>query len=91
MAVEMGPKRLELIRELVPNASAFTMLINPSFPTGLAEAHGVQDAARNLGIQVNVLNATTEGDIDTAFTNVLQQNVGALMVGTDPFLLGQRD
>jgi putative tryptophan/tyrosine transport system substrate-binding protein len=91
MAVEMGPKRLELIRELVPQASAVTILTNPSFPTALAEARGVQDAARVLAIQVNVVNASTEGEIDTAFTNVVQQKIGALMVGTDPFLLGQRD
>jgi putative tryptophan/tyrosine transport system substrate-binding protein len=91
MVVEMGPKRLELIRELVPMASAFTLLINPSFPTGLSEARGVQDAARSLGLWVNVLSADTEAEIETAFTKVLQQRVGALMVGTDPFLLGQRD
>jgi putative ABC transport system substrate-binding protein len=87
----MGPKRLELIRELVPQASAVTILTNPSFPTALAEARGVQDAARVLAIHVNVVNAGTEGEIDTAFTNVVQQKIGALMVGTDPFLLGQRD
>jgi putative tryptophan/tyrosine transport system substrate-binding protein len=91
MAVEMGPKRLELIRELVPHASGFTMLVNPSFPTGLLEARGVDDAARSLGIQVRVLNASTESEIETAFANVIQQKVGALIVGTDPFLLGQRD
>jgi putative tryptophan/tyrosine transport system substrate-binding protein len=91
MAVEMGPKRLELIRELLPNASAFTMLVNPSFPTGLAEARGVDDAARSLGIQIRVLNASTESEIETAFATVIQQKVGALIVGTDPFLLGQRD
>jgi putative ABC transport system substrate-binding protein len=75
MAVEMGPKRLELIRELVPQASAFAMLINPNFPTALAEARGVQDAARTLGIQANVLIASTESEIDTAFANVIQQKV----------------
>jgi putative tryptophan/tyrosine transport system substrate-binding protein len=91
MAVEMGPKRLELVRELVPQASAFSILVNPNFPTALAEARGVQDAARTLAVQVNVLNASTEREIDTAFANVIQQKVGALIVGTDPFLLGQRD
>jgi putative ABC transport system substrate-binding protein len=91
MAVEMGPKRLELIRELLPKASAFTMLINPNFPTALAEARVVQGAASTLGIQINVLNASTESEIDKAFANVIQEKVGAAMVGTDPFLLGQRD
>src|SRR5947209_4002142 len=76
MAVEMGPKRLELIRELLPKASAFTMLINPNFPTALAEARVVQGAASTLGIQINVLNASTESEIDKAFANIIQEKVG---------------
>jgi len=91
MAVEMGPKRLDLIRQLVPNATAIAMLINPNFPTALSEARGVQDAARALGIKINMLNARNENEIDTAFTNLIQQKASALMVGTDPLLLGQRD
>jgi putative tryptophan/tyrosine transport system substrate-binding protein len=57
----------------------------------LAEARGVQDAARTLGVQINVLNASSESEIDAAFANLIEQKVGALMVGTDPLLLGQRD
>ena len=91
MAVEMGPKRLEFIRELVPKATSVAMFVNPNFPTALAEARVVQDAARTLEMQINVLNARTESEIEAAFANLVQQNVGALMVGTDPFLLGQRD
>jgi putative ABC transport system substrate-binding protein len=91
MAVEMGPKRLDLIRQLVPNATAIAMLINPNFPAALSEARGVQDAARALGIKINMLNARNENEIDTAFTNLIQQKASALMVGTDPLLLGQRD
>jgi ABC-type uncharacterized transport system substrate-binding protein len=91
MAVEMGPKRLDFIRQLVPNTTAIVTLINPNFPTALAEARGVQDAARTLGIQINVLNASTETEIDAAFANLMQQKAGALIVGTDPFLLGQRN
>jgi putative ABC transport system substrate-binding protein len=91
MAVEMGPKRLDLIRQLVPNASAIGMLINPNFPTALTEARGVQDAARPLGIEISVLNARTESEIETAFATLIQQKARALMVGTDPLLLGQRD
>jgi putative tryptophan/tyrosine transport system substrate-binding protein len=91
MAVEMGPKRLAFIRELVPKATTVAMLINPNFPTALAEARVVQDAARTVEMQINVLNARTEIELEAAFTNLVQQNVDALMVGTDPFLLGQRD
>jgi putative ABC transport system substrate-binding protein len=91
MALQMGPKRLELLRQLLPNATAMTVLINPAFPTTSAEARELQDAARSLGLQINVQNASTESQIDTAFTTIVQQRASALIVATDPFLLGQRD
>jgi putative ABC transport system substrate-binding protein len=91
MAVEMGPKRLDLARQLVPNATAVAMLVNPNFPTASAEAREVQTAARPAGIQINLLNASTEREIDNAFTTAVEQRSGALIIGTDPFLLGQRD
>jgi len=91
MAVELGPKRLEFIRQLVPNSSAIAMLINRNFPMALSEARGVQDAARALGLDVIMLSASTEGEIDTAFAKLIQQKAGGLIVGTDPFLLGARD
>jgi putative ABC transport system substrate-binding protein len=67
------------------------MLVNPKFPTASAEAREVQSAARPVGIQINLLNASTESEIDTAFTTIVQERSGALIVGTDPLLLGQRD
>ena len=91
MAVEMGPKRLDLARQLVPDTTAIAMLINSKFPTAAAEAREVQDAARLAGIQINLLTASTESEIDTAFTTIVQQKSGALIIGTDPFLVGQRD
>jgi putative ABC transport system substrate-binding protein len=91
MAVEMGPKRLDLARQLVPNGTAVAVLINPTFPTALAEAREVQNAARPAGIQINLLNASTENEIDQAFTTAVEQRSSALIIGTDPFLLGQRD
>ena len=91
MAVEMAPKRLDLARQLVPNATAVALLINPRFPTASAEARVMQDAARPAGIQINLLSASTESEIDTAFTTIVQQKSGALIIGSDPFLLGQRD
>jgi ABC-type uncharacterized transport system substrate-binding protein len=91
MAVEMGSKRLDLARQLVPNNTAVAMLINPKFPTASAEAREVQDAARPLGIHINLLNASTESEIDAAFTTIVEQRSGALIIGTDPFLLGQRN
>jgi putative ABC transport system substrate-binding protein len=77
MAVELGPKRLEFIRQLVPNSSAIAMLINRNFPMALSEARGVQDAARALGRDVIMLAASTEGDIDTAFASSSSRERGA--------------
>ena len=91
MGLQMGSKRLELIRELLPKATAMAMLINPNFPTSPAETRDVQDAARALRLQINVLNASTESQIDAAFSTIVQQRIDALIVATEPFLLGQRD
>ena len=91
MALEMASKRLDLARQLVPNATVIAMLINPTFPTASAEAREVQNAAHSLGIDINLLNASTESQIDVAFTNIVEQKNGALIIGTDPFLVGQRD
>jgi putative ABC transport system substrate-binding protein len=91
MAVEMAAKRLELVHQFAPNATTIAMLINPKYPPALAEAREVRDAARAHVINISVLNASTESEIDTAFTTIVQQRVGALIVGTDPFLYGQRD
>jgi putative ABC transport system substrate-binding protein len=91
MGQQMGPKRLELLLQLVPNATAIAMLTNPNFPAASAEARDVRDAAVSLGIQANVLNATTENEIDTAFLALVQQKADALVIATDAFLLGQRD
>jgi putative ABC transport system substrate-binding protein len=87
----MGPKRLELVRQLIPDTTAAAMLTNPNFPTASAEVRDVQDAARTLGIKINVLNASTESEIDSAFTTIAEPRAEALIVATDPFLLGQRD
>src|SRR6516162_9718524 len=76
MAVEMGPKRLDLARQLVPNATAIAVLVNPHFPTASAEAREVQTAARLAGIQINLLNASTGSEIDTAFTTAVEQRSG---------------
>jgi putative tryptophan/tyrosine transport system substrate-binding protein len=88
---ELGTKRLELLRQLLPNASAIAMLVNPDFSPTRAEVTDVQAGARSLGLQINVLNASTERQIDTAFATIVQQRADALIVGIDPFLLGQRD
>jgi putative tryptophan/tyrosine transport system substrate-binding protein len=87
----IGPKRLEIVRQLAPNATAIAVLINPKYRPGLVEARDVQTSARPLALRINVLNATTESEVDAAFATIIQQRIDALIVGTDPFLLGRRD
>jgi putative ABC transport system substrate-binding protein len=91
MAQEMGPKRLEFAHLLVPNGNALAALVNPKFPLALAEARGMQAAARSLGLQCAVLEASTQSDIDATFAGLVRHRVDALLINTDPFLLGQRE
>jgi putative tryptophan/tyrosine transport system substrate-binding protein len=91
IGVEMGPKRVELARELLPNAKALAMLINSKFPLALDEARDMEAAARSLDLRMTVLDANTERDIDAAFATLTPQSVDALLINTDPFLLGERE
>ena len=87
---ELGPKRLGLLHELVPNATIVALLINSNNPESVRQPAELQDAARAIGLQLVVLTATTAGDIDTAFTAMVQNRVGALLVGSDPFFFANR-
>jgi putative ABC transport system substrate-binding protein len=89
--VETGPKRLELLRELVPTASTTALLVNPTNPNAETQARELQAAARSLGLQVHVLRASTERDIDIAFSTLVQQRADALLVANDPFFGKCRD
>jgi putative tryptophan/tyrosine transport system substrate-binding protein len=91
MGLEMGPKRVELAHQLVPNGSALATLINSKFPLTLAEARDMQAAAHALDLQLAVLDASTEGEIDAVFAGLAGQKVDALLINTDPFLFGQRE
>jgi putative tryptophan/tyrosine transport system substrate-binding protein len=91
MGLEMGPKRVELAHQLLPNGRALATLINSKFPLTLAEAHDMQAAAHSLGLQLTVLDASTEGEIDAVFAGLARQKVDALLITTDPFLFGQRE
>ena len=74
---ELGAKRLGLMHELVPNAIIVALLINPNNPESLRQPAELQEAARAIGLQLVVLTATTAADIDTAFTAMVQNRVGA--------------
>src|SRR5246127_1832209 len=82
-SAELGPKRLGLLHELVPNVTIVALLINPNNPESVRQPAELQDAARAIGLQLVVLTATTTAEIDTAFTTMVQNRVGALLVGSD--------
>jgi len=84
--VEVGPKRLQLLHELVPAASTMALLVNPTNPT-LADAlvRDAQAAARPLGLQLHVLHARAVQDFDTVFATLEQLRAGALVIGADTY------
>ena len=89
--VTLGQKRLEFIRELLPKVSLVGILVNPSFPDNEIELQDVQLAARTIGLELRVLTSSNERDIDVAFSTLAQHQVGALVVGSDPFFNSRRD
>jgi putative ABC transport system substrate-binding protein len=90
LTVELAAKRLELLHELLRTATVVAMLVNPTIPLTEPETKGVRDAAHSLGLQLHVLNASTEGEIDAAFRSLVALRVGALVVSVDVFLNNQR-
>jgi putative ABC transport system substrate-binding protein len=90
ITLEMQPKRLEIICELVPQATVIALLVNPD-NLGVSERSMrlIQEAARTKGIQLPVLKARTEDEIDTAFASLDQLQAGGLMIFPDPFLNSQ--
>ncbi|HEX9324732.1 MAG TPA: ABC transporter substrate-binding protein [Xanthobacteraceae bacterium] len=87
----LGAKRLELLRELVPKAEMIGLLINPNNPNAETIASRLQEAARTLGQQIRILNASTEGEVDAAFATLAELRIGAILVASDPFFVSRRD
>jgi putative ABC transport system substrate-binding protein len=88
---ELGAKRLELLRDLVPNATTIAVLVNPDNPVSVTEATSVEATARAIGQQTHVLNANAEAHIDGAFKLMVEERIVALLVTADPFFINQRD
>jgi ABC-type uncharacterized transport system substrate-binding protein len=88
---EVGAKRLDLLRQLVPNATTIAMLVEPNHPSTEAERGDVQAAALAIGQQLIILDARSVRDIETAFATFVQRGAGALFVGTGPFFLSNRE
>jgi putative tryptophan/tyrosine transport system substrate-binding protein len=85
LAAELAPKRLQLLRDLIPNASVFGVLADPTFPATPSIIAELQAAARALGLKSIVVNVRTDNDLEMAFDSFLQQRVGALLVSNGAF------
>jgi putative tryptophan/tyrosine transport system substrate-binding protein len=86
---ELGPKRLELLHQLVPTATAIAILLNPLNPNFENASKEIEAAARALGLQPHVLRASTDRDIDTVFETITRLHAGALLVGPDNFIFSR--
>jgi putative tryptophan/tyrosine transport system substrate-binding protein len=87
--VELAPKRLELLHEVVPTTRRIALLIDPASPFNERLSTDTQTAARTLGLQLNVLHASTERDFDTVFASLVQMRAGALVINNDAFFLSR--
>jgi putative ABC transport system substrate-binding protein len=86
----LGSKRLELIREMVPNAHVIGLLINPNNPSADSHSEEVQTAAHSLGLRLIVFPASTEGEFEGAFEALRKNGAGALVLQSDPFFDSKR-
>jgi putative tryptophan/tyrosine transport system substrate-binding protein len=87
----LGQKRLELVRDLVPNAATVAMLANPLSPDAPPEIREVQAAVQANGLQLRMLNASTPAEIEAAFASLPEQRPDALLIGGDPFYMARRE
>src|SRR5215831_1924701 len=86
LSIELGPKRLELLREAVPTTTSVAFLVNPTDASTESQANDMLAAARILGLQLHVVSASTEGDFDKAFAAASQLRVAGLVISNDAFL-----
>ena len=84
-------KRLELVSEIVPQAGVIALLVNPNNASAESIMRDVQEAARAKGLQLHIVKASTESEIDAAFATLVQLHAGALVLGTDPLFASGLD
>jgi putative tryptophan/tyrosine transport system substrate-binding protein len=92
MNTELGPKRLELLRELIPTANIIALLVNPTSPF-ITEtiSRDLQSASHTLGLQLHILNASSEHDFDTVFAALVQLRADALVIAPDAMFINRRE
>jgi ABC-type uncharacterized transport system substrate-binding protein len=83
-------KHLEIMREMIPKAAVFALLVNPNNPNIESQLREAFEAGRTLGLQIEVKHASNEREIDAAFLRLIQQRPDALLIGADPFLHSRR-
>jgi len=88
---DLGAKRLDLLRELVPKATTIGMLVNPNYPDIESQQKDVEEAARRYGQQVHVVNAANVDDFDKVLAILVQLNASALLISPDALFLSRRD
>jgi putative tryptophan/tyrosine transport system substrate-binding protein len=91
MNTEVGPKRLALLYEVVPNATHFGVLVNPKNPLTKYAIREAQEAAAKIGRKIEVLAATNDLDLDAVFAGLMQMQVSALLVTPEPFFYERRE
>jgi putative ABC transport system substrate-binding protein len=91
LSPDLEAKRIQLLRELVPKATRFAVLINPTFPGAEIRTESARDAAAALGLQLDVLNCSTEAELEAVFKALAKQRNSALLVSSDPFFNSRRD
>jgi putative tryptophan/tyrosine transport system substrate-binding protein len=91
LATVLGAKRLELLRELILPANMIALLVNPSNPETEGQTRDVQAAARTVGHEAIIVRATSESELESVFTNLVERGANAILVSTDPFFLSRRD
>src|SRR5262249_8391460 len=89
--VEIVPKMLELLHEVVPTATTMAALVNPTNPNADTWSTSLQVAARTLGLEFNVLEVSTDPDIDRAFATLIPKRVGGLVIVNDVFIITREE
>jgi ABC-type uncharacterized transport system substrate-binding protein len=91
LTADLGDKALGLIHELVPNVAVGAVLLNPNNPNAEFLARNARETALSLGPQLHIFNAGTAQEIEAAFARIVEQRIGMLLLGADPFFVGRRD
>jgi putative tryptophan/tyrosine transport system substrate-binding protein len=90
MSVTLGPKRLELLHELIPKATTIAFLVNPSNPTSATQLREMEEPARSLGLSLLRLEASRGNELDVAFASMARQGAPAMLIANDPFFNSRR-